>query len=206
MFNRCPVFMHVLFLVCFVGLPGCGGGDKTPAEPFLVIDFPAPVSHVEDVSSPTITVRGRAAGDDIRVVVNGVEAVSEDGFATWQAVVPLPEGAGSTVVSAVLEARGTQVATAGVTVHAVPPLMATPQIPVRDPATGRVFVGDATRDALYVWDPVSPERVELVAGENRRTSALELPYPERPVWDPVARRLLFLGGRSCTPSILKPAP
>src|SRR5690606_7935972 len=39
-----------------------------------------------------------------------------------------------------------------------------------------------------------PEHVELVAGENRRTSTPKLAYPGRPAWDPVAGRLLFLGG------------
>jgi len=63
------------------------------AAPMASVYFPLPVSST---TGQTITVRGAAideAGSEIvSVLVGDVVATSTDGFATWQAEVPVPEG------------------------------------------------------------------------------------------------------------------
>lgn len=172
---------------------GCGGANDPPR---LSIDFPAPYSHVEGINMTEITVRGRAsASGEIRgVTINGIAAQSEDGFATWQAVVPLEESEGENVIQAVLDlAQRNGVATASAIVRALPPFPAEPEAVLRDPQTGTIYVGDWRREAIYRWDHAAPERFDLVAGESRREGRKALEFPRYPIWEPHAGRILFLG-------------
>lgn len=96
------------------------------------------VTTVEDVAPPSasivfphldgvwvelseVVVRGIASDNDqvASVTVNGVEATSEDGFATWQAIVPLPGGQASELVVTVADPHGNVVEAAdSITVNA----------------------------------------------------------------------------------------
>jgi hypothetical protein len=85
-------------------------GDHDPDYDFLVIAlnecdlapavevlFPTPRSHT---NQQTLTVRGTAVDNTgiAAVRVNGVEAITSDAFATWQATVPLQPGANTLLV------------------------------------------------------------------------------------------------------------
>lgn len=77
-----------------VGGGSSGGGSGSVPDttaPSAVIEFPPAFSVTE---SNSVTVRGTASDDgDITVVrVNGVDASSGDGFATWSATIPLVPG------------------------------------------------------------------------------------------------------------------
>ncbi|HEX7031246.1 MAG TPA: hypothetical protein VF254_11645 [Gammaproteobacteria bacterium] len=199
--------VHFIAAVLAVALGACGsdgGGTPPPDENVppppeakIIIDFPAPHSYVEGINMPEITVRGRANANRpiLSVTVNGIEAKTSDGFSTWQVSVPLEKGEGENEIAAVVNLEElNDAASTSATMHALPPVLAEPGMLVLDPQTGRIYAGDRIRDALYAWDPASPEVAKLVAGENRRASRPALDYPAYPAWDPFARRLLFLGG------------
>ncbi|HCU24723.1 MAG TPA: hypothetical protein DF383_06880, partial [Deltaproteobacteria bacterium] len=97
------LFLSGLMLV-FLGGISCGGGvhNSNPngdiTAPAAEIKFP-PSEHFSTTSS-TLIVRGTAqdAGGINTIHVNGIEAVSQDGFANWQAEIPLLPGENPIVV------------------------------------------------------------------------------------------------------------
>ena len=86
-----------------------GFADQTAAEqdvtltsvpPLVTVSFP-PAHSFSDADSLTVTGTATDARSDVASVeVNGVAATSTDGFATWQAVVPLTVGLNTLTVSA----------------------------------------------------------------------------------------------------------
>jgi hypothetical protein len=76
------------------GPPDCSGECDPPV---VEVHFPPPRSQAD---LEAITVRGTAVDDTgiAAIRVNGVLATTSDDFATWQAVVPLQQGANAIVV------------------------------------------------------------------------------------------------------------
>lgn len=89
----------VLALVLIVFISSCSDDFDSRPRPFAQIVFPASESISE---SDQITVRGIAASESTisSITVNGVEASTTDGYATWQAVLPLAEGLNTLAVRA----------------------------------------------------------------------------------------------------------
>ncbi len=102
---RSAIGLFALTLLA-VALTGCGGGGGTATAPDSTPDsfsF-APVvdaSKNSMVVSAPIVVRGTAADTENPVTavrINGVDAVSSDGYATWTATVPLTAGENTLVL------------------------------------------------------------------------------------------------------------
>ena len=157
-----------------------------PAEPSGVdVYFPPPRSRTE---LDAITVRGTAMDDDgiAAIHVAGVAATSDDGFATWQATVPLQPGVNLLTVDKQDGAGNLTVGVAQVeVVNAL--LLNDLRRMVLDGTRNRVLVADANQDALVAVDLDSalPTRVP--------DSALPRPIYNPPVatmaMDPDQRRL-----------------
>src|SRR5262245_48445263 len=92
--------------VVFALAPACndGGGMGDVVAPVVGLTFPPPASSTEQES---IMVSGTASDPSgvAEVRVNGVLASTSDGFATWQASVPLALGRNTLTVAA-SDARG----------------------------------------------------------------------------------------------------
>jgi hypothetical protein len=90
--------ISVIAIASTIGSGSSGGSGGAP--PIATINFPPPVSST-DASS--ITVTGTASDETgvASVSVNGQNASSTDGFATWRAVVPLVAGPNTLTVSTV---------------------------------------------------------------------------------------------------------
>jgi hypothetical protein len=81
-----------LLLIACNGCGGTGGeGGSGMQAPTAVITFPPAISMTE---GEAVTVHGTAAHDGTiaSLQVNGVEASTGDGYATWFAAVPLTPG------------------------------------------------------------------------------------------------------------------
>src|SRR5690606_24110496 len=94
--------------------------------PTAQITFPPPVSMKD---AATLLIRGTAADDYSEIVsltVNGIEAVSDDGFANWTALVNLEEGPNEFVVVIADSHENVDAAAASVKVHRAPASSAFP--------------------------------------------------------------------------------
>jgi hypothetical protein len=116
-----------LLVVAIVGIASTiasssGGSGGTP--PTVTITSPPPDFETTD---PILTVTGTASDETgiTRVTVNGIKANSNNGFATWSAVVTLDEGLNSLRVAAVdsLGFADQTAAEQDVTLTSVPPLV-----------------------------------------------------------------------------------
>jgi DNA-binding beta-propeller fold protein YncE len=131
----------------------CGGGSRAPdtVVPIVKILFPpAPAPALATTAMLTIT---GTASDDRRiagVVVNGVDATSGDGFATWRAQVTLAPG----VTAVSVEARDTSgnTAAAAVDVTRVAAVLAAPGGIAFDAPRGQAFLVDRAQGALFAVD------------------------------------------------------
>jgi sugar lactone lactonase YvrE len=133
-----------VLLILAVVLYGCSGGSGSGdvAAPAAAITFPGETALI---SSGRVTVRGTAKDQSAitRVRVNGIDATSSDGFATWQATLDLPAGTNSLTVGTedILGNRNTAAAVATLTVG--PPLENVRGIVVE--ATGQLVIADGNR-------------------------------------------------------------
>lgn len=155
--------------------PGDGGGvpPESPgsgdgAAPEAAVLFPLPVSST---TSPTITVRGTASdpeGHSITAVrVSGVEATSEDGFASWQAEVPVPLGR-TTLRVETEDSTGSiddDAARFQLTSGTRAGAFASPTAIEFDPENNRALVVDAGLDALIAVDLTTRVRT-IISAEN----------------------------------------
>lgn len=87
----------VAILLSACGGSGGGSGDGDSTAPTARILFP-PAQGMTDAETITVTGTAADAGTVTVVRVNGVDATSADGFASWRAVVPLVSGANALVV------------------------------------------------------------------------------------------------------------
>ncbi len=158
------------------GLVACGdddGGDSMGevdaaidanigdgAAPSASVIFPPPLSLTDD---DTIIVRGTASDPDgvAEVLVNGVVASSDDGFATWQAELNLSHGSNRIDVATrdALDFEDEEAAQLRVILSAN--WMRTPRAIAIDAAQGRALVMDSILDALLAIDLDTGERTIL---------------------------------------------
>lgn len=149
-------------LALLVVLSACGGGSGGGAgaggssggsigsAPSATIVFPSAASVTE---SDSITVRGTASDDgEIAIVrVNGVDASSTDGFASWSATVPLNLGVNTLVVETGDTARNENSNVTSVVVQRQAGLDVPSKVAL-DSANNRLFVIDGGRRAIIVVD------------------------------------------------------
>jgi sugar lactone lactonase YvrE len=191
-------FSHYLVLLLLSSLlAACGGGnngaEKLPVEESPIEEPPIEEPPVEEPSLETpapsasiifppesalvdfnlIRVRGTAndaQGDPIAsVTVNGVPAESDDGFATWQAVVPVDLGENTLTVATTDNQQNSDNAAASTIVQAHPlPFLSNPGesgIEV-DEANNRVLVVDAVRQALFAFDLSTGKRTVISSNSD----------------------------------------
>ncbi len=103
-------------------------------------------------SERTVVVRGQATGA-ASVVVAGVEAQTESGFAQWRAEVPLTQGDNELMIEAELVGGGTEVDTLHIEHQ---PMLSRPVDIVMDEDT--IFVLDAARPGIVAFDKGSGAR------------------------------------------------
>jgi DNA-binding beta-propeller fold protein YncE len=178
------IYVLLLSLLAACGGSGSNSSDlrDVPAEepsieaPTASIIFP-PESALVD--SNFIKIRGTASdaqGDTItRVSVNGVIAESDDGFATWQASVPLDLGENTLIVSTTDDKQTSNNAAAATVVQAraLPFLSsstANSGVEV-DQANNRVLVIDSAQRALLAFDLSTGQRT--VISSNRGIDAFD---------------------------------
>ena len=127
-----------------LGLATACSGENDPGEfasPSVALTFPPPVSSTD---AESITVRGTAS--DLNGVgevrVNGVLASTTDGFATWQADVPLANGMNTLTVAASDSHGNTNTRAAEARIESQPLLLWPTAIAV-DPSSPLAFLLDS---------------------------------------------------------------
>ena len=157
-------------VVVILGLAaGCSEGGGLGVAPTVALTFPPPVSSTD---AESITVRGTASDPSgvAEVRVNGVLASTSDGFATWQADVPLALGMNTLTVAA-SDARGnsdTRAAEARIESQA---FLLWPQAIAVDPWSPLAFVLD-DRDSIKSVDLTSG--IRSLVSDRRRGSGPSL--------------------------------
>jgi hypothetical protein len=186
-------------------VPGCGddGGDEPPpppdayagdgVPPTVKVTFPPPSSLTD---TPMITIRGTADDvDDVAVVrVNGVTAQSDDGFATWEATVPLVHGPNTIVVATEDEFAAVDDTAAELTVVLSANVMDSPTAVVADPANDRALVFDRQLDALVAVSYATGERT--IVSDDATGEGPGLQDPAAAALDEANSRVLVLDGAS----------
>ncbi|MHC4471742.1 MAG: IPT/TIG domain-containing protein [Planctomycetota bacterium] len=118
------------------------------------------VTHAEEM-----TVVGTAShelpGAVKAVRLNGVPATSDDGFATWQATVPISPGTNRLVVTTEDKFGNIVEVTTEGWVRNVGPTMRSPELVASDPANGRAFVFDAATAAILSVDLETGQRTPI---------------------------------------------
>ena len=141
---------------------------RNPGEVNLASVFPPPSSQTNE---PTLTVRGTTESPDdvVAVRVAGVEATSDDGFATWSALVPLGPDGETTRLEAVAETIDGALTT-GPSVEVrrttIPSLTASDI--VVDPVDDVAFVADSTSGIVQVVDLATGRTRALPSGPGPR--------------------------------------
>ncbi|MEZ5507028.1 MAG: hypothetical protein R3F38_14110 [Gammaproteobacteria bacterium] len=173
------IFLASVMAACGGGGGGGGGDDDRGARntaPVVRVVFP-PASSVTD--SDSIVVRGTARdaeSDGItRLQVNGVNAVSSDGFATWQATVPLTFGVNSLVVDIADSQQSVDRTAASVSVNRQAEFLSDLGLGIFDPVGQQILMIDDRLLALFAMDAGSGER-RLISSEERG-SGPRLPNP-----------------------------
>lgn len=130
-----------------------GNGDATPAEFAWLVDTHAPLatlifpaaSSLTDANTVTVVGRSSDATAIAQLSVSGVPAVSDDGFLTWRATVPVREGNNPLVVAVQDQLGNSDAAAASVTIKGTPNLLEDPREIVLDNDNDRAFVIDNER-------------------------------------------------------------
>jgi hypothetical protein len=174
-------------IASIIGSGGSGAAAPDTAPPVVTITDPPSMSSTD---APTQTVIGTASDETgvASVSINGIPATSSDGFANWQAVVPLTAGANTLTASAVdtLGIADPDAASVVVNAGGGPPMAVVTFPPAvsstnaltltvagtADDATGVASVSvngvpAATSDDFATWRAVVP----IVAGANTLTVA-----------------------------------
>lgn len=184
--------------------PACGdddGGGSPPPDayagdgvaPTVKIQFPPPSSLTD---TPTVTIRGTADDvDDIAAVsVNGIAAQSDDGFATWEATVPLTHGTNNLSVETRDEFDAADLDAALITVVLSANVIDSPTAVVADPANDRALVFDRQLDALIAIDYANGERIIL--SDDTTGEGPGLQDPAAAALDEAGNRVLVLDDTS----------
>jgi|GEM_PF-7073920 len=192
--------LHAAVLLLVAGCGGGGGttsGDVTP--PVASIVFP-PAQSRTDASD--LTVRGTAADDGTitHVSVNGVDATTTDGFATWRATVPLQPGTNNLVVETADDAVRSNFETNAARVTVVnEPQMVDPADLVLDGAGKRIVVVDSFTETVLATDADGANR--RIVSDNSDAIGVAASRLARAALDAAGKRL-FLVDRGRNPSFL----
>lgn len=129
-------------------------------DPTVAIVFPQVDNAIFDRYSDTLIVRGTADDDNdiASVVVNGVEAISDDGFANWTAEIPAGEYGSNLEINATAEDIVGHETTANRNVQRVLPLPLSINDVAYDATRGRLYFTDRQAGALIRWyEPATGE-------------------------------------------------
>jgi hypothetical protein len=199
-----PLALLVATFLSFLagGCGGGGGGTGAPPGPpgsaTAAIVFPA---HGGLTSAQKLEVRGTAQGA-IGVSVAGVAATSSDGFATWQASVPLALGTNDLDVL-VTDASGLQSPGQGAEVVRRAWLLDVPVDMTSDPSNARLF--------LLEDEPNVVVRVDLATSEGSPIAGFSVGSGEPWVsieaieYDAAGDRLLAFGSTGSTLLAIDPS-
>lgn len=196
----------VLLAATLAGCGGSGGGSgsvgSTPgdvAAPAASILFP-PASSRTDAS--TLTVTGTASDDGAitSVRVNGVDATTSDGFATWRASVPLEPGLNELVVETADDAVHSNFDTAAARATVVnEPQMVEPADLAVDAARDRILVVDGFTERVLAVD--TDGRNRRVVSDDDDAVGVTASRLKRAALDPDGDRLILIEDGSA-PSFL----
>ena len=151
-------------------LTGCSSSSDSDAvdttPPSASIDFPSTRGLTE---SATFTVRGQASDNRgiASVSVNGVEASSTDGFATWQVTLPLELGDNDLNLS-VIDIDGNRVdSSAEASIQHTSPLLSFTDNSVLDPTNNRLLTENSSNNgfAIFAVDLESEQR-QILSNTN----------------------------------------
>jgi len=150
--------LTLLLVACSDGTGGDGGSGGTQA-PTAVVMFPPAISMTE---GEAVTVHGTAAdgGTIASVQVNGVEAFTADGYATWFAAVPLTPGM-NTLTVGVSDSQSNSDAQAAEVVIERQARVGAPSVIAFDAANNRVLVKDRSLAAVIAIDLTTGIRTVL---------------------------------------------
>lgn len=144
----------------------CGGGggsdDDDGADstaPIARILFP-PAQGVTEAETITVTGTASDAGTITLVRVNGVDAASSDGFATWRAQVPLAPGVNQLTVETGDQAGNMNANAAGASLLNQP-VYTSPSDMLLDAVRNRLVIFDLRLRALLGVDLVDSSRIEI---------------------------------------------
>lgn len=150
------MFRRTLLLAAGASLLAACGSDGPPPDttaPSASITFPSRTSLTD---GDRIRIAGTASDDGsvVEVTVNGIAAVSTDGFATWSAEVPVAYGATTLRVNARDQAgnQGTDLARVDVVRSE---RILNPFGAERDAATGLLYFVDSEANAIGRLDPAT---------------------------------------------------
>jgi hypothetical protein len=146
-----------LLATCACG--GGGGGQSVKASP-VALSFPAGNATTD---AESIAVRGSVAllPPISAVEVNGIDAVSSDGFATFSAEVPLSTGAHDVVVAVLRPSLPTQLFTFAGRLTRVDPMVVDVADVAFDDAHGRLLLADRAGHSIVAADVATGARTVL---------------------------------------------
>lgn len=173
-----------------IDAPGGCAGDSTQA-PAVDIVFP-PQDALTDEGE--ILVRGTALDDGAiaDIAINGVTAQTDDGFASWRALVPLTHGGNDLVVTSRDTQGNASCDAARVYVLSEPNILYWPRLITLDPNANRAYVadGDGTEARLVSVDLDTGVRI-LVSGPDAGTGDAFSGFFRGLALDPANGRLLL---------------
>lgn len=150
--------------------------EQANQPPVVRISFPNKQSLT---NQSTITISGTATdpdGDSISFVsVNGIVAVTNDGFSNWQATVPLAFGENNLTVLAVDSEQNTVEAEPTIRVLQQSTFLAQPEGAVVDAENNELFIADADIPAIVSIDLETNERRIVSANEEGNTALFSRP-------------------------------
>jgi DNA-binding beta-propeller fold protein YncE len=160
--TRPQAIRRALLPMLVVALPACGGGGggaSVKASP-VALSFPAGAATTD---AETIAIRGSVALTPpiSSVKVNGVDAVSSDGFATFFADVPLSTGTHDVLVSVFRPNLPVQLFTFEDRVTRVDPIVVDVADALYDPANDRLLLADRAAHAIVAVDVATGARTSL---------------------------------------------
>jgi DNA-binding beta-propeller fold protein YncE len=160
--TRSAAIRRALLPMLVAALPACGGGgggESAQASP-VALTFPAGTATTD---AETIAIRGSVAlAPPINSVkVNGIDAVSSDGFATFFAEVPLSTGPHDVVVAVLRPNLPTQLFTFADRLTRVDPIVVDVTDIVFDDANGRLLLADRAGHSIVAADVATGARTIL---------------------------------------------
>ena len=157
-------YLTGLLLSTTLVLTGCSGSSDSSDDtvaPVTTIDFP---STSASSSANALTVRGRASDTSgiAAVNVNGFEASSSDGFATWQVTVPLQPGDNLISLQAIDRVGNITTQEGVTTITQTAPAITEPAEILQDNTNNRLLVVTGAAEQIFSIDLSNGEHQLLV--------------------------------------------